>query len=342
MLDGSGYDDNMDADHDNTETPTLGYVDGQMMDMECAEMGDDSNFSSSMQRREDSKIEEPDFFLYTKLNQNDTKALKKAGTNVEERRQLATIFKLKTITDTDPNKQPSKVDLLKLDFHFMNYAFCKKHGFSNEKVSTTLAIFDHVFSQMLSKQLKPEVGLKMLKDLLKRHSIQRPPFQIFIFSEQEVEHIIQFSLTTFLRHFSLYEFAFKPRIELVLRMDPVFNSKFNAPLMGLDAMSEVEQEEAEKMRMFLGQLESKHSAIAEVDMALHGSMSGRNGDIMHTGASKYSKTNQSVMQEESLAGDMNGSVHGVDYRQVGRVYDANEKVEDVIQSEMERIHRAFD
>ena len=86
MLDGPPYDENMDNDHANTETPTLGYVDGQMMDMECAEMGDDSHFSSSMQRREDSKMEEPNFFLYTKLNQNDTKALKKAGTNVEERR----------------------------------------------------------------------------------------------------------------------------------------------------------------------------------------------------------------------------------------------------------------
>jgi len=34
------------------------------------------------------------FFLYTKLNQNETKALRKAATNTEERRQLAKIFKL--------------------------------------------------------------------------------------------------------------------------------------------------------------------------------------------------------------------------------------------------------
>ena len=64
----------------------------------------------------------------------------------------------------------------------------------------------------------------MLKEHLKNHSIHRPPYQIFIFSDAEVEKIIQFSLCTFLRHFSLYEFAFKPRIELVLRSDPVFNT----------------------------------------------------------------------------------------------------------------------
>ena len=83
--------------------------------------------------------------------------------------------------------------------------------------------------------------------------------------------VVQFSLSTFLRHFSLYEFAFKPRIELVLRSDPVFNTKMNANLDSLDTMIEVEQEEAEKMRMFLGSIEQKQNdfsgAINEIDMA---------------------------------------------------------------------------
>ena len=43
------------------------------------------------------------FFLYTKLNQNDTKNLRKAQTNKEERKTLADIFKLKTFPAT-PNQ----------------------------------------------------------------------------------------------------------------------------------------------------------------------------------------------------------------------------------------------
>jgi hypothetical protein len=85
------------------------------------------------------------------LNQNETKSLRKAGTNTEERRQLAQIFKLKTLTSTAPDSVPSKIELLKLDFHYMNYFFCKENGFSNEKVSTMLTIFDHVFTRMLEK-----------------------------------------------------------------------------------------------------------------------------------------------------------------------------------------------
>lgn len=82
-----------------------------------------------------------------------------------------------------PNETPSKVELLRLDFHCINYNFCKKHQYSNEKVSTMLAVFDFVFNRMLEKQLKPENGLKLLKDLLRNHSIQRPPYQIFIFTD---------------------------------------------------------------------------------------------------------------------------------------------------------------
>ena len=64
---------------------------------------------------------------------------------------LAEIFELSSITNVTPNESPNKVELLKLDFHYMNYVFCKKHQYSNEKVSTMLAILNHVFNCMLEK-----------------------------------------------------------------------------------------------------------------------------------------------------------------------------------------------
>ena len=181
---------------------------------------------------------------------------------------MAQIFGLKTCLTTAPNESPSKIELLKLDFHAMNFNFCVENAFSNEKVSTLLAILDHVFQRMLEKQLKQEVGLKLLRDHLADHSIQRPPFQIFIFTDEEVEKIVKFSLTTFLRHFALYEFAFKPRVELVLKCDPVFNTKFNAQIQNLDEMTVVEPEEAQKMKAFLGMPSENARAgdtIVEID-----------------------------------------------------------------------------
>lgn len=82
-----------------------------------------------------------------------------------------------------------------------------------------MAIVDHIFTEMLERPLKPEQGLKMLREILSDHTLQRPPYSILIFTDKDVEVIIDFSMTTFLRHFFLYEYAFKPRVELVLRTD---------------------------------------------------------------------------------------------------------------------------
>ena len=52
----------------------------------------------------------------------------------------------------------------------MNYDFCKQQSFSNEQTSTAMAIFDHIFTQMLERPLKPEQGLKMLREILDVHT----------------------------------------------------------------------------------------------------------------------------------------------------------------------------
>lgn len=64
-----------------------------------------------------------------------------------------------------------------------------------------------------------EAAYTHLQAILGRHSIQRPPFSILIFASDDCDRIRKFFINTFLRHFSLYEFAFKPRVELVLRTE---------------------------------------------------------------------------------------------------------------------------
>ena len=86
---------------------------------------------------------ETSFFLYTsKLNENATKNLRKASTNKEERDVLAHIFSL--LQGKDSNAQNAKMEQLMLDFHYINYEFCKDNSFSNEKISTFLAIMDYL------------------------------------------------------------------------------------------------------------------------------------------------------------------------------------------------------
>lgn len=58
------------------------------------------------------------------------------------------------------------------------------------------------------------------------------------------------------RHYSLYEFSFKPRVELILKCEAFHNTSHNAPLHSLGEMKPVEEEEAEKMKAFLALLNS--------------------------------------------------------------------------------------
>lgn len=77
--------------------------------------------------------------------------------------------------------------------------------------------------------------------------------------------ILEFALETLLRHLSLYEFAFNPRVELILRTDPVMSTGFNAPLTSLDEMEKVDPEETERLKAFLtlGQQQSSRQSEME-------------------------------------------------------------------------------
>ena len=76
--------------------------------------------------------------------------MRKAKTNREERRVLNHIFKLNAMKLT-PSDQINKVDELILDFHFINYDYCLQNSYSNEKVSTLLAIMDFILHTMIKK-----------------------------------------------------------------------------------------------------------------------------------------------------------------------------------------------
>jgi hypothetical protein len=69
---------------------------------------------------------------------------------------------------------------------------------------------------------------------------------------KDIPAILAFTLKTLFRHYSLYEFSFKPRMELVLKCEPFLNLETNASLCKLNEMNLVETEEAEKLKVYLG------------------------------------------------------------------------------------------
>jgi hypothetical protein len=121
---------------------------------------------------------------------------------------------------------------------------------------------------MLERQLIQEEGFRLLKKALERHSLQRPPFSILIFDEQDISKIADFTLKTFFRHFTLYEFSFKPRRELILRSEPFLTEKMNAQQVDLGEMVPVEGEELERMKHYLNvyQLQQHNDGGLDVEI----------------------------------------------------------------------------
>lgn len=107
-----------------------------------------------------------------------------------------------------------------------------------------------------------------MKKALERHSLQRPPFSILIFDEQDISKITDFTLKTFFRHFTLYEFSFKPRRELILKSEPFLTEKMNAQQVDLGEMIPVEGEELERMKHYLNvyQLQQHNDGGLDVEL----------------------------------------------------------------------------
>eukprot|EP00826_Nyctotherus_ovalis_P025571 TRINITY_DN1982_c0_g3_i1.p1 TRINITY_DN1982_c0_g3~~TRINITY_DN1982_c0_g3_i1.p1 ORF type:complete len:246 (-),score=67.21 TRINITY_DN1982_c0_g3_i1:126-863(-) len=154
----------------------------------------------------------PRIMLYTAVSEVNTKALRKAQNRVEERKLLQKIFEL------DKEESVARVAELLLDFYTINLDFVKHvKNYSDEKVSTFLAIMHHTFTVSLKNNLSQRECLQIFKGLLKIHSLARPPDSIGLFSKADLVELEEFFMKTFYRHYPLYESAVKQKADLTLR-----------------------------------------------------------------------------------------------------------------------------
>lgn len=76
---------------------------------------------------------------------------------------------------------------------------------------------------MLEDRLDEDTSFKNFKELLLRHSVQRPPHSLAIFNLDDVKKINDFVLDNFYRHYSMYKYALTVQDNLVLKTEQMFN-----------------------------------------------------------------------------------------------------------------------
>ena len=112
------------------------------------------------------------------------------------------------------------------DFHFNNLTFSIIHKFSAEKASCIFEILKYTLESSLTQRFSEIQSFEIFKKLLLKHSVQRSPYSIAVFTIEEVKKIIDFALITLFRHYSLYEYAFTPNCNLNLKNINRFEGQF--------------------------------------------------------------------------------------------------------------------
>eukprot|EP01006_Ploeotia_vitrea_P044231 TRINITY_DN6681_c0_g1_i1.p1 TRINITY_DN6681_c0_g1~~TRINITY_DN6681_c0_g1_i1.p1 ORF type:complete len:273 (-),score=143.24 TRINITY_DN6681_c0_g1_i1:28-846(-) len=101
------------------------------------------------------------------------------------------------------------VDEIYVDLATNVFEFCARSQFSDEVTSTLVSI---ALDTLRFAHSQPVPGMKGTFDYfqqsLVRHSVQRPPFSISVFSLAQVKLITQYMVENFFRHLKMYQFAF--------------------------------------------------------------------------------------------------------------------------------------
>ena len=99
-----------------------------------------------------------------------------------------------------------KVSIL-LDFYSFIVHFSRQNTFTEEKASCFLSIAKRVHDASVEQMLTVENSLKLLKDLLLKHSVHRPPYSVGVFTLKELQLLTDYMTQTYYKHYDLYQFA---------------------------------------------------------------------------------------------------------------------------------------
>ncbi|KAI8835320.1 flagellar C1a complex subunit C1a-32-domain-containing protein [Chytridium lagenaria] len=107
-----------------------------------------------------------------------------------------------------------------LDFYYYTLNFARDQQFTPDKASALFSIMKQTHERTISSPfVHMEKDFSFFKDLLLKHSVQRPPFSERIFSLTEVRSITEYALNTYFRHYIMYKYVFTKKVRLDFRVD---------------------------------------------------------------------------------------------------------------------------
>merc|ERR1712224_846685 len=161
-----------------------------------------------------------------------------------------------------------RMEILK-EFHFNNYSFCKTQGFAHEKTSTFLSIMKVMFEEVCLRRLTMDEAFNFFKGWLLKHSVQRPPFSVGVFTFEDVKAITEFVHNTFFRHYKLWMYAYVTHrdVELRVRADDLIPPP--PPLVALKGSAVVDPKDQPELRAMFEHAEALNQEMFMQQEALN-------------------------------------------------------------------------
>lgn len=197
----------------------------------------------------------PVFLYYTDVTEGDMARL----TAAESKAQVKTV--LKDLMKID-QAEGFRMEIL-ADMHYHNYSFCTSRDFSAEKTSTLLSLMKLVLQEAISKRLAVDDAFEVFKDWLLKHSVERPPWSVGIFTFDDVKAIMDYVHNTFFRHYRLYMHVFMTHCDLTFHMDELRGGVASPPVRPLPIKAEDEVDpwaQPELLQLFRPELEQAEAA----------------------------------------------------------------------------------
>ena len=143
------------------------------------------------------------FLVWKYISEAQIQELEECLDEVGIKKKLMAIFGLEAV-----DRKKLKITL---GFHFRNYAFCKEKAFDFRRTSTFMSMMNEIFivdASLNSSVNSLELSFQRFKDLMMKHSVDRPPKSVQVFRETDLDAILFFSIERYFKNFKLYSYIF--------------------------------------------------------------------------------------------------------------------------------------
>ena len=94
-------------------------------------------------------------------------------------------------------------------FQFYSFAFAKNSNFDTKKTACYMSIIQEMLLHDIDEKMESvESSMKHFKELILRHSTERPPVSVGIFSSEDASNLAQDASSRYYRHFNMYKNIF--------------------------------------------------------------------------------------------------------------------------------------